>query len=848
MKTLLASAVFLATLLLLTSSAPAAQPDDIKLCDLSVLYIQRTPHQPAFLVEYFFPGHEGLPQLARLDKDGKRVPMTKEEIAAAKFWPDEGEEITYTAVVENKGNVPSTPFEYAWYVDGKEVLSGKTDKPLPPGERLELQYKRPWKKETCKIEFQADPMRRVRQFSFVNDRRETWTHAKLLICMADKVTYEQFGKHRNFLGTYNFEDWCQEHMRWMNHLFAESIYPDVAPHGILDRVNIDFIGVLEDDKAWDKMWADGPPVCKGWDGAWWFGRNPDCSQWAANMDWGLIHEWGHQLGLTDLYALDVASETCQVLGRDGMPLLIGRMSPFTGTMMHGHGPVIFNSDQAVALNHQLWRRRGYFGDYYYNLAEKNYIVVTDAAGKPVADAKLRFWQRNEIFKGDPIFTGKTDRDGKFLLPNRPAPEVKTYGYPDTGYIQKPNPFGQIHVVGGNGVFFTEIEARGQTDYAYFDIVELNLARARGTAEQANHTLPTMLPDEGAAPAPQAPQAVVNGESVNLKLSGKGHRVIFRADQPQFVWREIARTDADEYVDTPRRGGLLRYAVAVETDGKLSARSPATGVAMMGRPHGLTVGKSGECYIRDVGNFQTLLVRPDGSAVGYLGSAHWHLEGSWDHAMDGDGNLYVLRWLSNEYPHADYLLKVDPNGTGMEYDCKRIIDGRDEAVSLDRFKEPRGIWVSKDGKTIVIADTGGNRVEIIDENGKVKPGGNITGLNQPSKAILAGDKLVVCDTGAKRVAVFEFKGDKWQEAASIDGFEQPVYCCLTNNGKVWISDAGLGRIVEIDPKTGKKTGVVHPAADEPKIETPAGVACDPTNGDMLYINSKAKRLVRVSMKK
>ena len=42
-------------------------------------------------------------------------------------------------------------------------------------------------------------MRRVRQFSYENDERTVWTHAKLLICHVDSVTYGAFAKNRNFL-------------------------------------------------------------------------------------------------------------------------------------------------------------------------------------------------------------------------------------------------------------------------------------------------------------------------------------------------------------------------------------------------------------------------------------------------------------------------------------------------------------------------------------------------------------------------------------------------------------------------------------------------------------------------
>jgi len=845
--------VFFAIGVLLVASvavAVAGQPAEYKLCDLSVLYIRRTPRYPGHLVEYYLKGKEGLPQLVRLNKKGKRVALTPDEIKAIKHWPDEGEAITYTAVIENKGTVPAHPFEYKWCVDGKVVDSGKTKEPLAPGKRTKLVYKRPWKKQRNKVELWIDPMRRVRQFSYSNDRRSVWTHAKFLICLVDKVTYESFAKNRNFLGTYNFEDWCQAHADWMNLLFKRSVYPGVAPKGILERVAIDRIVILEDRKALDAFWKDGPPVYQGWDGAWWFGPNPNCARWASVMDWGLIHEWGHQFGLTDLYVLDVAGECNQVLDKAGSPLLIGRISPFSNTMMCGHGPVIFSADQAVALNHQLWRRRGYYGDYYYNLSAKNYIRITDSAGKPVPDTKLRLWQRKEhLFKGSPDITGRTDKTGKFLLPNRPAPNVKTYGYPQTGYEQRDNPFGQIHVVGVNGVFLVEITARGQTDYKFFDITQMNLACARSNKKAATLTLATPLPVKGAPPAPPAPKLEVNRTQVTLRLPGVKEWTVMRADPGKYIWKSIGKvTNGKAYVDRLSHGGLYRYAAAVVKNGKTSTRSQHIGVAIMRGARGLAVGPDGTCYVRVIGNGQTLMIRPDGVAVGYVGSCHWHLEGSYDHAIDAAGQLYILRWPERAPTQCCFLRKVDPKGKGRQRDHTDLIAGYGKDTNKqNRFKKPMGVWVSPKGIRVVIADTGNDRVHILDGHGKVTPNGIVAGLNKPQKALLAGNRLVVCDTGAKRVAIFEYTDNGWKKTASLGGFEKPIYCCLGAKGKVWIADNGLGRIIAVDAVKGKKTGWMFPVKDKAKLADVRGIAYDAKRGDLLYIDGKAERLVRQSVK-
>jgi len=822
----------------------AAQMPEPKVCDLDVLYIQRTPKYPGYLPKYDLEGHRDEPWLTKPGPDDKPVILTPAEAAAQQHWPKNGETLTYTAVVENKGTDNARAFEYAWYLDGKEVASGKTDKPLPPGQRVELKYEWPWKRERHEVQFWADPMRRVPQFSYANDQRSVWTHAKLLVCHADSVTYASFAKNRNFLGTYSFEDWCQAHADWMNLLFTRSVYPKTVPEGVLDRVAVDFIGVLEDNAASDERWKGTAPLAEGWDGGWWFGRNENCAPWAAGMDWGLIHEWGHQLGLTDLYALDAPSEGNLVTDAQGTPLLIGRMSAFVGTMMHGHGPVVFSEDQAIALNHQLWRRRGYYGDYYYNLAEKNYVLVTDAAGKPVEGAKLRFWQRKDgVFEGEPTFTGETDKKGRFLLPNRPAPPVVTYGDEGGGYALKPNPFGHVNVVGGNGVLLIEIAARGQTDYAFLEIPQFNVAKEQQSAAEATMTVATQLPPPGAPPAPAAPQAEVNGNEVKLTLKGTDRWVVLRADPFAYEWKKVGDAAKEPFADKLPKSGLFRYAAAVEKDGKLSARSPVVGVASLTDPWGVAVGPDGMVYVRDRANGQTLVMRPDGSAVGFVGSVHWHLEGSYDHATDAKGLLYVAKWPDGYDPKRAWIRRIDPKGKGREHDRKDLAGGEFASDEPGHFKEPMGIWVSPEDGTIVLADTGNNRVQVFGADGKVDAARTLTGLNKPHKALLVGGRLVVCDTGAKRVAVFEFQDKAWKEVKSLDGFELPVSACVGINNHVWIADRSLGRVFAFNPETWQKLDWSFPPASQPKMAELRGIAYDAKTGDLIYVDGKAKRVGR-----
>src|SRR5207249_12286223 len=137
--------------------------------------------------------------------------------------------------------------------------------------------------------------------------------------------------------------------------------------------------------------------------------------WAAIVDWGLNHEWGHELRLTDEYALDRPGFQNLAPDESGDPLLIGHMSSQIGYMMHGHGPTTFSPECMGALLTQYGRRRGYYGDFYYCIPQSNVLKVLDSGGKPVPGASVAFWQDTETeYKKPPVFSGKTDSNGDFL--------------------------------------------------------------------------------------------------------------------------------------------------------------------------------------------------------------------------------------------------------------------------------------------------------------------------------------------------------------------------------------------------------------------------------------------------
>jgi len=270
-----------------------------------------------------------------------------------------------------------------------------------------------------------------------------------------------------------------------------------------------------------------------------------------------------------------------------------------------------------------------------------------------------------------------------------------------------------------------------------------------------------------------------------------------------------------------------------------------GVASLRDPWGIALAPDGMVFVRDRTAGQTLLMRPDGSAVGYIGSVHWHLEGSYDHATTATGELIVAKWPDGYDPKRSWIRKINPRVKIGEWDRKDLAGGEFSSDEPGRFLKPMGIWVDPQDGWIVVADTSNDRIQILDENGQVADGGIVTGFKQPHKALLAAGRLIVCDTGAKRVVVLERGAERggWKALTVIPGFDEPVSCCLGPSESVLIADRGHGRIFAISTQRWQMLEWSYPSRKRPKIGDLRGIAYDAAQGDLLYVDGKAKRVVR-----
>lgn len=818
--------------------------------DLDVTFIERNPKYPAYTPIYDLEGHQDVPILCY---PGTRTPIPEAEIPQIKRWPAPGEEVTFTAHVVNKGDRPCPAFEFAWFIDGRRVREGTHAEPLEPGAVAQEEFRWVWEEGRHTVKFVADPHRKMADAFRHNNAREDFTDALNLFIGVDRVTYESFNAHRNLIGTYSFEDWVQYHLDTLNQLFAEAVYP-ATPEGCPERVRIDRLVVFEGQSGWDETFKDLSPLGRGHDGGWWFGRNEHCAEWAAGMDWGLLHEWGHQLGLTDLYVLDVASESNLVADEHGDPLLIGREAS-RGGMMKGHGPVGFSDLCAAALAAQYarHRRRGYYGDFYYCIPEQNAVEVLDRHGEPVAGAYVAFYQRglDQTLQGEPTFEGVTNAKGRFTLPNRPAPHLTT----PLGFTQSDNPFGHIHVVGLNGVFFIKIRARGQTCYDWLDLPQFNMAYFNGQRHLATFPLATLLPGPNAPPAPEGVTAAVRQGEVHLNWQGRGgewgkesspaveqERVAFNvycAEPILYRYRRVAQDlTAPEFVHTPAYPGVYRYAVTAVVEGRESAFSPDLKVAVLGQPWGLALDPTGRRYLRDVPALQTLVEKPDGSVIGYLGSVHEHFEGSYDHCLDSLGRLIVAD-LPDGYSQEHRI-------TILDRQFRRVNRfGGESGSEPGRFNQPRGVAVDRQDN-IIVADTGNHRLQFFDREGHFlfalgRPGSGDGEFQFPMKAAAAPDgRLAVADSGNNRVQVFRPVAGGYEFVRALAGLSEPKYVAFAPDGTLLVSDSGHHAIKAFDADGNLRWEYGGPERDP--LNDPRGIAVDPTTNTLVIVDGGSRRVV------
>jgi len=846
---LLASGLLLGATLALASPAPPAVPQDPQSqtpltkpagIDLDVTHISRTPRYHRYEVWYTL----------------QNTPYLRPGTEGDQRWPAHGEVVTFTAHIANKGTVASGPFDFVWRIDGSDVLSG-THPGLAPGATGTATYAWVWAHTLDGerllgeyiVTFAVDPDEAIVETYKSNNVLTDRTDALALVLALTQELYDALETPVDLVWPFSAEDWLQKQIAAMNVAFAASVYAS-APQGATQRVRLDDILIT----------SEWPPTDFTIDGCFWMSADDRYGNayYHAETDvsGALLHELGHQLGLIDLYVLDVALEIPQVLDRQGKPVQMEFWSGFDGLMSNpGIYPIRFAEHTTLALNSNLGYRRGYYGEYLFDVPMMTTVRVFDNLGHPAPGVTLRFFQRasGPNMKGSlhgsidnvPEITVTTGADGTAVLPNRDAgPPVTT----NTGHTLRANPFGVIDVVGRNAEFLVGISTDAHEEFRWLIITDFNLTAWRG---EDVLTLNTHVPP------PDAPQGVgqLHGKQAfgNVKLSWAGAPGavaynVYQTTGLAYVWqRVVAGTTALEatlsYDFGYRAAG---YAVtAVDAMGRESGFSDLYWTLRLQSPSGVLVLDDGNRFVLDPQNGYALLLQsPDGRYFDTLGSFDLHLEFSKYLAWGPFGQVLVSH-PGDAYSSRHSVRILDTEG-------RLLFEFGETGTAPGEFGNPAGVATWPDLAKIVdfipvrvlVADSGNNRLQAFTLGGSFVAA--YTDLVDPrGVAVLSDDVVVVVDRGNARLRLLNFDGETFTHLRDIAAaFIAPTH--VTAYGSYLIVTDEATHNLTILHRDGTLVGVyTGPDEDDGGLfHQPRGVAVDAA-GRIVIADAENRRVVTLS---
>jgi len=458
--------------------------------NLEIFCIERRPNYPRYNPEYkrtiFYDDY--LPY-----KIGYATGLGAGQDSSTKRHPDKGEKVQYIAHIYNMSNkVFNGKIIYQWYFNEKLIKEDICKCIIEPQEKTEislsLTWQSDWLTEPYPIKFKIISPK-IPEGPYGPYLRElvTYTNAMPQHVQVEEDFYDYFKQNTENVTnptTDSIVQWIQLHMIKFNEMFQEA--------GTKARINYDIIKLVDNG-------APLPPTeerIKYGAFPWAFKLKSESDDWRfgsayyskeEDIDYAYLHEVGHQLGLIDLYRLDVGSKGNDVNGEDY------RWRDENGKRGLMCIDNCISVHSALALDSWLSYKRGYFGQYLYDIPKENYIKVVGDHGYPLKKAKIKIYQkietpdRGERVPNIPKFSGYTDDKGLFYLPNVKINESLT-PKTATGNKLRPNPFGYVSFLGNNGLFLVEIRKSNEVFYEWLPIPKFNNAYWRGNKNKAEYLI------------------------------------------------------------------------------------------------------------------------------------------------------------------------------------------------------------------------------------------------------------------------------------------------------------------------------------------------------------------------
>jgi uncharacterized repeat protein (TIGR01451 family) len=387
--------------------------------------------------------------------------------------PAIGSTVTYTATVRNRGTNPfSGSCRIRWLVDGVVVQEQTVSLSLAPRQTRTFSLNRVWDDIDHQIRFVLE----VNDSRAANNTLAVYAKSVGFLSYVDLSYIENFREETpNYPNavTNDFIDWLNNHMARFNAMFEQA--------GTPKRVHFEVLETLSDsapDPQIDTIYfAVFPFRYRAHEGS--LRRLSGYYNPTDDIDYGTLHEMGHQLGLVDLYRLDVDPPANQVNNR---------MYRTVACLMRNVAPFL-SLHSALAMTHWYDKAHGYYGQYLYSMPSTTRLRLIGQDGQPLSNAQVTLFQRcerpgvGEVITNQVKAQGLTDANGIYTLPNVPIdPNLAPCAY--NGDCLRDNPFGYVDVVGTNGLLLIKVEHQGFVDYTWLDITEVSNAYWQGQTATA----------------------------------------------------------------------------------------------------------------------------------------------------------------------------------------------------------------------------------------------------------------------------------------------------------------------------------------------------------------------------
>lgn len=539
--------------------------------------------------------------------------LPRYEVERIKNTPEPGDRVESVAHLENFGYaavpagaivrfelIPDRNRNFRPDADERPTLrTAKTiDEALPPRKPVEVRFSWDWPGEPVWVRVTLDPEDQVAEICEANNQRCELNIARPMKWAYDRSRLEKWYKDRqiNHVGSFCHYDWINAQCDRFNVLLRETVGPTTTPNGIEDALRSDkFFASIEGaewyDQPWEKAnkWFDGGfPV-----------REPVN---AMAVDAAILHEYGHTcVALPDLYGYPVRAESVflkDAQGNDyaGTPLLPrvqNVMLPLPSALnvpcAVGYSPLMDGCHLWLHPAHagEVQHFRGFRGQRFWGVQgrlipiREHIVQVFDLEDQPLAGAAVYVYHAAQTKAGDactkyfvdrPKFTGHTDEEGAFRIPNVTDQD---WDDPETDEVEGEfpvwNPFGGAiraknyalfdiaftsNVGSVEGLLLLKIVSGAQTEFAWLCLTDFNEAFYRGETTRGVFPIRTSLRSSaGETPLvrKEIPEAVreknlrpvaVTDQEVTLKVGEKFRLDGSKSTDPEgqpLVYRWSARS-------------------------------------------------------------------------------------------------------------------------------------------------------------------------------------------------------------------------------------------------------------------------------------------------------------------